>query len=419
MMQSPFQPEGERVNSTAAISAFSKENIRMKAQRYQRGSLSLRKRKSLPDVWEFRHYEKVGNKTVYKKQIVGTVTQFPRRIDAQKAVAQLRVDINQGAEHAPMNLEQLAAHYQQVELPSKAYSTQEGYKNYLDLHVLPKWGRHSLSSIKAIEVEAWLRALKTAKGKQASPATKTKIRNLMSALFSHAIRYEWSSRNPISSVRTSAKRQRIPDVLTTEEFQALIPELPPRARVIVLLDGSTGLRRGEIIALRWSDIDFKSCQANVQRSIWRNVEGETKTEGSQKPVPLPPFVVEELKRWREESLYKSEDDFIFPSIRKNGEQAISPDSILKREIRPALQRIGVTKRVGFHTFRHTLATLLGSLGVNVKTTQELLRHANPSITMRVYQQAVSEDKRAAQRLAFSALYSEGLQSNPPEPNEGG
>ena len=391
----------------------------MQAQRYQRGSLSLRKRKSLPDVWEFRHYEKTGNKTVYKKQTVGTITQFPRRADAEKAVAQLRVDINQGAEHAPMNLDQLATHYKHVELPSKAYSTQEGYKNYLDLHVLPKWGRHSLSSIKAIEVEAWLRGLKTAKEKPASPGTKTKIRNLMSALFSHAIRYEWSSRNPISSVRTSAKRQRIPDVLTTEEFQALIPELPQRARVIVLLDGSTGLRRGEIIALRWSDIDFKSCQANVQRSIWRNVEGETKTEGSQKPVPLPPLVVEELKRWREESLYKSEDDFVFPSIRKNGEQAISPDSILKREIRPALRRIGVTKRVGFHTFRHTLATLLSSLGVNVKTTQELLRHANPSITMRVYQQAVSEDKRAAQRLAFSALYSEGLQSNPPEPNEGG
>jgi hypothetical protein len=96
----------------------------MQAQRYQRGSLSLRKRKSLPDVWEFRHYEKTGNKTVYKKQTVGTITQFPRRADAEKAVAQLRVDINQGAEHAPMNLDQLATHYKHVELPSKAYSTQ-------------------------------------------------------------------------------------------------------------------------------------------------------------------------------------------------------------------------------------------------------------------------------------------------------
>jgi len=167
-----------------------------------------------------------------------------------------------------MNLEQLAVHYQEIELPSKAYSTREGYKNYLDLHVLPKWGRHRLSSIKAVDVEAWLRDLKTAKGKPASPGTKTRIRNLMSAaLYSHAIRYEWSSRNPISSVRTSAKRQPIPEILTTEEFQALIPELPHRARVIVLLDGSTGLRHGEIIALRWRDIDFESCQASVTHSI--------------------------------------------------------------------------------------------------------------------------------------------------------
>ncbi len=412
-------PKDEAVHSTSAISALSKEKLRMKAQRYQRGSLRLRKRKSLPDVWEFRHYEEVGNKTIYKRQLVGPVTQFPTRKDAEKAVAQLRVDINEGAEHAPMNLEQLTAHYLQVELPSKAYSTQEGYKNYLDLHVLPKWGRHGLASIKAVEVEAWLRGLKTARRKPASPGTKTKIRNLMSALFSHAIRHEWSSRNPISSVRTSSKRQRIPEILTAEEFQALIPELTHRARVIVLLAGSTGLRRGEIIALRWRDIDFKACQADVQRSIWHNVEGDTKTEVSCKPVPLPVFVVDELRQWREASLYKSEDDFVFPSILKNGEQAISPESILKREIRPALDRIGVTKRVGYHTFRHTLASLLGSLGVNVKTTQELLRHANPSITMRIYQQAVSGEKRAAQDLAFSALLSKVVQSNPREPTERG
>ena len=414
---SPTLPS-EDVNSTTAISALSKEKLRMKAQRYQRGSLRLRKRKSLPDVWEFRHYEVVGNKTVYKRRIVGPVTQFPQRKDAEKAVAQLRVDINEGAEHAPMNLEQLAAHYKQVELPSKAYSTQEGYKNYLDLHVLPKWGRQSLASIKAVEVEAWLQGLKTAKGKPASPGTRTKIRNLMSALFSHAIRHEWSSRNPISSVRTSAKRQRIPDILTTEEFQALIPELSQRARVVVLLDGSTALRRGELIALRWRNIDFESCQADVQSSIWRNVEGDTKTEVSRKPVPLPPFVVDELKQWREASLYKSEDDFVFPSVRKNGEQAISPDSILKREIRPAVKKIGVTKRVGYHTFRHTLATLLRQLGVDLKTTQELLRHANPGITMGFYQQAVSEEKKAAQKLAFSALFLNGVQSNPPAPTEG-
>jgi len=92
---------------------------------------------------------------------------------------------------------------------------------------------------------------------------------------------------------------------------------------------------------------------------------------------------------------------------------------LKRQIRPALKKIGVTKRVGYHTFLHTLATLLRQLGVDVKTTQELLRHANPGITMGFYQQAVSEEKKAAQKLAFSAMFLNGQRSNPPAPKEGG
>jgi hypothetical protein len=264
----------EEIHSTGAISAHAKEKIRMQAQRYQRGSLSLLKRKSKPDTWVFRYYVEQGSRRVYKKQIVGTVIEFPKRRDAEKAIAQLRVDVNEGAAFAPMNLEQLAAHYQRVELPGKAYSTREGYKHYLKLHILPKWGNQSLSAIKSVEVESWLRNLKTAKGNPASPGTRTKIRNLLSTVFSHAIRYEWAARNPISPVRSSAKRLRTPDILTPGEFQALIAALSPRERVIVLLAGSTGLRRGELIGLRWSDIDLETRQANVTRSVWRNVEGE-------------------------------------------------------------------------------------------------------------------------------------------------
>jgi integrase len=389
----------------------------MQAQRYQRGSLTIMKRKSQPDVWVFRYYAEEGDRRVYKRKTIGTVIEFPKRKDAEKAVMRFRVEVNEGAAFAPMNMEQLAAHYQSVELPLKAHSTAEGYKSFLKLHVIPNWGKHALSAIKSVEVEAWLRNLKKINGQPASPATKAKIRNLMSALFSHAIRNEWATKNPISAVRTSAKRLRTPDILTGEEVQRLLSELSQRERVMVLLAGSTGLRRGELIALRWRDIDFVTMQANVTHSVWHNVEGDTKTEASRKPVPLHTVVIEDLKSWRLATLYRSDDDYLFPSIAKNGSQPIQPDMILKRHIRPALERLRVKKRIGWHSFRHGLATMLRQKGVDIKTAQELLRHANSRITLDIYQQAISEEKRVAAGLAFQGLFETSDSQHPSAPSE--
>jgi integrase len=239
----------------------------------------------------------------------------------------------------------------------------------------------------------------------------------MSVLFSHAIRNEWAARNPITAVRTSAKRLSTPDILSPEEFQALLLELHQRERVMVMLDGSTRLRRGELIALRWRDIDFELMQANVTHSVWHNVEGDTKTEASRKPVPLHPLVVVELNQWKLSTLYRSDDDYLFPSIQKNGSQPIQPDMILKRHIRPALKRIGVKKRIGWHSFRHGLATMLRQKGVDIKTAQELLRHANSRITMDIYQQSITEEKRFAQDLAFKGLLEPGSPQHPSAPSK--
>ena len=390
----------------------------MQAQRYQRGSLSILKRKSQPDAWAFRYYSEENGHRTYKRKIVGTVVEFPKRKDAEKAVMQLRVDVNEGAAFAPMNVDQLAAHYKSVEIPLKAHSTAEGYKNFLKVHVIPRWGQYALSAIKSVEVETWLRNLKRMDGQPTSPATKSKIRNLMSALFSHAIRNEWAARNPITEVRTSAKRLRTPDILTAGEFQALLLELAQRERVMVLLAGSTGLRRGELIALRWRDVDLEAKQANITHSVWHNVEGNTKTEASRKPVPLPSLVVDELKQWKLVSIYRADDDYIFPSIAKNGSQPIQPDMILKRHIRPALERIGVKKQIGWHSFRHGLGTMLRQKKVDIKTAQELLRHANSRITLDIYQQALSDEKRDAADLAFRGLTERVPSQHPSAPSEG-
>ena len=165
-------------------------------------------------------------------------------------------------------------------------------------------------------------------------------------MFSHALRYGWLNQNPITSVRTSSQRLQDPDLLTTEEFRSLLCELEDRERVMVLLAGSTALRRGEMFGLRWEDVDFEEHLVRVTHSIYRGVEGETKTAASRKPVPLPAMVVEELQRWKASSHYNTAKDYLFPSIQKNGKQPLQPDMILKNHIRPALKRLGILKKVG-------------------------------------------------------------------------
>ena len=370
------------------------------SRRFQSGSLFKAKRKDGPDIWVFRFYEEVSGKRVYRKQTIGTIDQFPLRRDAEKEVVSLRMRINFDV-HAPQTVAELIQHYEEHELPRKAFASRENHKVLTNKYVKPQWGDHRLSTVRTVEVEQWLDGLTLA------PASKTKIKACFSVLFSHAIRHQWTTFNPISKVRTSSKRLREKDILTPKEFQALLEELSVRDSAMVLLAGSTGLRRSELIALTWGDVNEETLEISVRRSCVRNHIGNTKTEGSARPVPLHPLVLAALLVWKKEAGYCSTSDFLFASIRLNGEKPLSPDSILKKSIRPALVRAGIVgKQIGWHSFRHSLATNLRAMGVDLKVAQELLRHANSRTTLDIYTRAVSERKREANEKVVELLLSD-------------
>ena len=111
-----------------------------------------------------------------------------------------------------------------------------------------------------MQVEEWVHSLSLA------PSSKAKLKSILSTLYNHAIRYEWLTFNPISRVRTSSKRLRDKDILTPDEFQRLAEQLSVRDRAMVLLAGSTGLRRSEMIALTWSDLDTRTMEVTVLSS---------------------------------------------------------------------------------------------------------------------------------------------------------
>jgi integrase len=333
----------------------------------------------------------------------------PNESAAQKAADALRLDINQQTQTRllrEVNIETLVRHYREHELPDifhdrkplpgtadeqqKAYSTQYAYEVYLKKWILPRWRSYRLIDVKAVDVEKWLKSLRLARG------SKAKIRNLMSALFSHAIRWEWTARNPITSVRQSAKRESVPDALTPEELAALLSKLPEPLRAAAELDAFTGLRRGELIGLRWEDVDFENLSIHVRRSVVMMVQGNTKTEASAKDVPLDAALAESLLKLRLSSSYNRAQDWVFASPRMKGKQPYWPDALWKRYGRPAATKAGISKCVGFHTFRHTYPTLLTQNKEDIKVVQELLRHANSRITLDLYAQANMGEKRLAQ-----------------------
>jgi integrase len=227
----------------------------------------------------------------------------------------------------------------------------------------------------------------------------------MSVLFNHACRYELFDRNPIYLVRQSAKRRTPPAILVPAEIKALIDGLALRERTLVLLAASTGLRQSEIFGLKWGDIDFERGTMSVIRSIVYGVVGPCKTESSQKPVPMYPTLADALMQWRKRCTYIKPEDWVFASKRYRGRRPYRGQAILRKYIRPAAQRVGIQKRFGWHTFRHSYSTLLRSVGTEFKVMQELLRHSSFRSTLDVYTQAVTPAKHAAQAAVMSLVFS--------------
>jgi integrase len=373
----------------------------VKRTRHQKGSLKQVARTSGHKVWVFRWRETAADgRRVPRKLVVGSVRDLPNEKAARESLQSLGLNINldrsEGA-RPPQSLSELVAHYRMKELATdnerKAYSTKQCYADYLTNWIVPRWGEYSLARIEngiAVHVEEWLDSIKRSRG------TKAKIRNIMSAVCTHAIRYGWMKTNPIRAVRQSAKRERVPVPLTAEELQRLFAELGQRERTLVLLVLSVAMRRGESLALQWQDVNFQKKTLNIQKSIWQQHLGPVKTEESEKVMPLDEEMIDDLERWRGQTPYAKDTDWIFASPRMHGRQPLWPEALMKNHILPAAKRAGIIKPLNWHVFRRTFSTLLAANGEDMKTVQSLLRHANPAITMGIYTHAVSKKKREAQ-----------------------
>jgi integrase len=184
--------------------------------------------------------------------------------------------------------------------------------------------------------------------------SKAKVREVFSAAFRHAMRYELYPTNPIANVRQVRKRAIEPEILEPAEIAAILKHLEgvEPVRTAFLIAAVMGMRRGEIFGLRWADIDLDRATLHVRRSFVDGVVGPPKTESSRRGLPIPPPVVEALTAWKDKTLFSHAEDWVFASEFHFGKQPLWPGTLWRRNVAPAIQAAGI------HKPKHSVAATL-------------------------------------------------------------
>lgn len=232
------------------------------------------------------------------------------------------------------------------------------------------------------DVEGFMTAL-TAAGKAAR--TRLGILKLLSQVFTFAERQGWCEQNPCHSVRRPRVRE-CSEIrfLSQPDLEALIAAvgvaegpLGSTDRAIFLTAAMTGMRQGELLALRWRDVDWGAERIRVRRTYSRGHWSTPKSRSGERSVPLASRVAVELRGHQLRSHFSDEDDLVFANP-LSGE--VLPHGPLVRRFKKALKAAEVRK-VRFHDLRHTFGTRIAAAGVPMRVLQEWMGHRDFRTTL--------------------------------------
>lgn len=283
-------------------------------------------------------------------------------------------------------------------------STIEGYESIIRTHLIPFFRDRTVDRIERRDAEAFAATL--ARGNMAAN-TRVNVLNLLSSMFDLAVDRGWTVRNPVRGVPRPSGGSGDPDIryLTLEEVEAVLRSVPEDElgrveRPLYLTAAMTGMRQGELLALRWSDVDWDAKRVRVHRSYVRGEFGTPKSRRSSRSVPLTERLASELQRYRVNAVQQQDGDLVFahPASRKQ-DTPLDGSKVLKR-FKRALARAGV-REVRFHDLRHTFGTRMAAAGVPMRTLQEWMGHRDFATTLVYADYAPSEHQAEWVERAFA------------------
>ncbi len=283
-------------------------------------------------------------------------------------------------------------------------STVKYYDFQLERHIAPTFGPNPLCRLGRMQVESLLSNLRQ---KGHAVATIRGVRATLSTVLQTAVERGYLEKNAARGIRireTAARVER--RFYTPAQVRQLLPELTNTCRTVVQLAVLTGMRIGEILALRWKRVDLLRGTIEVAETFSDGVFGSPKTRSSNRVIPMSEFLINVLETYRRGMQSHSPDDLVF---RTRTGTPLSSKNLYNRELAPACDRIK-QPRVSWHSFRHTHATLLAEVGESIKTAQSLLGHSDLGTTLNTYAHAIPGSQRRAVERVAGVLFSDVLKS---------
>jgi integrase len=292
----------------------------------------------------------------------------------------------------------LAAEWQAHVLPMYKHSTQKNHRHILEKHLLPRFGDMAIADITRQEVQTYVAHLVS---NGYAPRTTDHIHDVLSAVLRTAVKWGHLQDNPARDVDLPALTNVRPKwVLTIPQATALLDALPPLARTMVGLALLSGLRRGELFALRWRDFDEQNQCLTVLEAVYEGAFSTPKTAAGVRQIPLSDATVKLMVDWRARVKHTEPESLVFSTW---SGKPISPNNVSRRWIYPACEMLGL-KRVNWLTLRRTYSSWAHEKGVPGKVIAQLMGHAKVDTTLNVYAQVVDGSLRRAADTVGSELF---------------
>ena len=278
------------------------------------------------------------------------------------------------------------------------HSTQKHRRFMLGKHLLPRFGDTPLSEITRQEIQVYVAHLIQ---EGYAPKSIDHTIDVLSAVLRTAVKWGHLRENPARGVELpTLKTVRPKWALTPDHAARLLAKLSPLGRAMVGLAILSGLRRGELFALRWRDIDEESRTLTVREAVYDGMFSTPKTEAGLRQIPLSDAALGFIGDWKPRAGRTEAEALVFATRTGN---SLSPNNVLRRIIFPACKALNLPNATWL-TFRRTYSSWSHDKGVPGKVIAQLMGHANVDTTLNVYTQVLDGSLRAAVEKVGSELF---------------